>query len=199
MHREKPDSTASGHTILDYSGLLTDPSRLFPITIEDEERNETVTQQSHPEILPLSKVLEEIETLTELPKARIATELFDVSRTAYHDWTMGKRVSLDNERRIRGTLEVLQRASVQHGNPELIRGWLMTPVGSRAIAPIALLKTGKVDEARLLAISTLPKRETALPGWLLTVPINEWSERERKRKNLVMRESDAIAKAIDED
>ncbi len=44
-----------------------------------------------------------------------------------------------------------------------------------------------------------PLTAEALPEWLLSGPINEWSERDRKRRNFVMRESDAIARAIDDD
>lgn len=190
MRGREQVATVSSHTILDPLRLLDFPK---------EEELESVTQQPDPAVRPLSEVLEEIEALTGLPKARLAADLFDVSRTAYHDWGTGKRVSIENERRIRGTLDVLQRASARHGDPELIRGWLVTPVGSRAVAPIELLKTGKIDEARLFAISTLPERETALPEWLLAGPINNWSEREQKRRSFVVRESDAIARVTDDD
>ncbi len=180
--------TSSAHTILD-------PLRL-PVFLE--EAIEAVTQQADPDVRQLSKVLEDIEALTGLPKARIAEDVFGVSRTAYHDWSMGKRVSIENERRIRSTLDVLLRASMRHRSPDLIRGWLVTPVGSRAVAPMQLLKAGRIDEARLLAVSALPKRETALPEWLLTGSINEWSEREQKRRDFVVRDSDAIARAVDD-
>lgn len=182
-------ATASAHTILD--------TLRFPIFIE--EGVETDAQQADPGVRHLSEVLEEIEALTGLPKARIADDLFGVSRTAYHDWSVGKRVSIENERRIRSTLDVLRRASARHGSPEFVRGWLVTPVGSRAVAPMQLLRAGKIDEARLLALSALPKRETALPEWLLSGPINAWSEREQKRRDFVVRESDAVAKAAKDD
>lgn len=175
-------TTASTHTILDTLKL--------PVLIVAEA--EALVQQPNAGIQHLSEVLDEIEVLTGLRKARIAEDLFDVTRTAYHDWSIGKRVSIDNDRRIRGTLDVLQRASARHGDPELLRGWLVTPVGSRAVAPMDLLKFGSIDEARLLAQSALPMRETALPEWLLTGPINKWSEREQKRRDYVVRESDAI-------
>lgn len=181
--------TSSAHTILD-------PLRL-PVFFE--EAIEAVTQQADPGVRQLSEVLEDIEALTGLPKARIAEDVLDVSRTAYHDWSIGKRVSIENERRIRSTLDVLRRASMRYGSPELIRGWLATPVGSRAVAPMELLKAGRIDEARLLAVSALPKRNTALPEWLLSGPINEWSEHEQKRRDVVVRESDAIARAVDDD
>jgi hypothetical protein len=181
-------ATASTHTILD--------ALMVPVLIETEA--ESIAQQTDTEVQQLSETLEEIELLTGLPKARIAEDLFAVSRTAYHDWSMGKRVSIENERRIRGTLDVLQRACTRHRNPELLRGWLVTPVGSRAITPMDLLKAGKIDEARLLAVSVLPRRETPLPEWLLSGPIDNWSEREQKRRDFVVRESDAISSAVDD-
>jgi hypothetical protein len=182
-------TTASAHTILHPLNL--------PVLFE--EPAEVVAQQSDPGVRQIPEVLEEIEDLTGLPRVRIAEDLFDVSRTAYHDWSKGNRVSIENERRIRGTVDVLQRASVRHGTPELARGWLVTPVGAHAVSPMQLLKAGKIDEARLLAVSTLPKREKALPEWLLTGPSNEWSEREQKRRDAVVRESGAIARAVDDD
>lgn len=184
-------ATASPHIILESLSLIE-------LTL-DEELGPVVTQPLVPDVRPLSDVLEQIEALTGLPKTRLAEDVFAVSRRAYYDWAMGKGLSIENERRIRGTLDVLQRAHARHGSPELIRGWLVTPLGSRAVAPVELLKAGRIDEARLLAISTLPKREASLPDWLLTGPVDEWSQREQKRRDFVVRESDAIAQVMDDD
>lgn len=182
-------ATASAHTVI--SPLVV------PFLIVEEV--DAAVEQTGPEIPPISIVLDEIEVLTGLSKAHIASDLFNVSRTAYHDWSIGRRVSIENERRIRGTLEVLRRASAQYHSPDLTRGWLVTPLGSRAIAPIDMLKAGKVDETRLLALSATPSRQTALPEWLLTGSTDDWSERERKRRNFVVRESHAISTSVDED
>lgn len=177
-------ATASAHTVLD--------SFIVPLVILD-----SVEAGSPDEAVPVRPLFEEVAemaALTGLPKVRIANDLIGVSRQAYYDWLAGKRVSLEKERQIRGTLDVLRRASVHYANPELLRGWLVTPVGSRAIAPIDLLKAGKIDEARLLSVSSLPKRAVALPEWLLTAPVNDWSEREQKRRGSVLRERDAISR-----
>lgn len=181
-------STASSHTILDGWRL--------PIVLVEEV--ETLAQLADPGVPRLSKILEEIESLTGLHKVRIAEDLFGVTREAYHNWSTGGRASIENERRIRGTLDVLRRASARLGDPSLVRGWLATPVGSRALTPMSLLKD-RTDEARLLAMSALPKRGTALPDWLLTGPINEWSDRDQKRRDFVVRESAVIAKATNDD
>lgn len=181
--------TASAHTILDTLRL--------PVLIVDEM--EELIQEASPDIMQIPDILGEIEALTGLPKVHIAEDIFGVTRTAYHDWSIGKRLFIDNERRIRGTLDVLKRASMRHPEPELMRGWLVTPVGSRAVSPAELLRAGKIDEARLLAVSSVPVRETALPEWLLNGPVNKWSERDQQRRNFVVRESDAIASASDED
>ena len=180
--------TASAHTILDTFSL--------PFLIEEAE---AFDHPAEPDVRHLSEELGEIEEMTGLHKARIAEDLFGVSRMAYHHWSTGKRVSLENERRIRGTLDVLRRASVRHVSPGLLRGWLVTPVGSHAVAPIDLLKAGRFDEARLLAVSPLSKRETALPDWLLNGPLDQWSERDQKRRDFVVRESDAISRVGIED
>lgn len=182
-------ATASAHTVLS--------TLVLPVFIVEEV--DAAVEQTGPEVPPLSKVLEEIENLTGLSKAHIASDLFNVSRTAYHDWSIGRRVSIENERRIRGTLDVLRRASAQHHSPDITRGWLVTPLGSRAIAPMDMLKAGKVDEARLLALSATPSRQTALPEWLLTGSTDDWSERERKRRNFVVRESQGISTSGDKD
>jgi hypothetical protein len=57
-------------------------------------------------------------------------------------------------------------------------------MGSRALAPITLLKQGRIDEARLLAVSSLPERSKALPDWLLNAPIDPWSDQELRRHEL---------------
>jgi hypothetical protein len=181
-------ATASAHTILDALSL--------PIVIEEAEALDFPAES---DVRYLTEELEEIEVKTGLNKARIAEDLFGVSRMAYHHWSTGKRVSLENERRIRSTLNVLRHASIRHVGPELLRGWLVTPVGSRAVAPIDLLRAGRLDEARLLAVSPLSRRETALPDWLLSGPLDEWSEREQKRHDFVVRESDAISRVAIED
>ncbi len=180
--------TASAHTILDTLSLpfLIEEAEVLDFPVESDVRH-------------LTEELEEIEVMTGLNKTRIAEDLFGVSRMAYHHWSAGKRVSLENERRIRGTLNVLRHASVRHVSPELLRGWLVTPVGSHAVAPIDLLRAGKFDEARLLAVSALSKRETALPDWLLSGPLDEWGEREQKRRDFVVRESDATSRVAIED
>ena len=185
---QAPVVTASPHTIIDTMRL--------PVFVVNEHVSPLPRD---PEVQPLASVLEEIKALTGLSKTRIAKDLLGVSRTAYHHWSTGKRVSIENERRVRGALDVLQRAAARYGDPALLRGWLVTQVGSRSVAPVDLLKAGMIDEARLLAMSTLPTRETSLPEWLLAAPVDQWSEREQKRRDFVVRESSAISRAVDDD
>jgi hypothetical protein len=175
-------ATASTHTILH--------SLFVPILVQ--ENSAPSAQPVASSIPQVAEAMFEIAALTGLSKARIAENVFCVSRTAYYDWESGKQVSLENERRIRETLDVLRHAARRYGSPELVRGWLVTPTGSRAQSPLELLGAGKLNEARMLALSDLPERRTPLPEWLLNGQINEWAEREQKRRDLVVLESDSI-------
>lgn len=175
-------TTTSAHTIIR-------PLIVPTLTIEDREITRHPVQHADRSV---PAELHFIEVLTGLPKVRIAEDLLGVSRQAHYDWCSGKPVSIENETRIRGTLDVLRRASVRHPTPEYLRAWLTTPVGSHAVIPMHLLKAGLVDEARLIAMSSLPRRDQPLPDWLQSGEINAWSERDLKRRSVVMRESDSI-------
>lgn len=182
-------ATASAHTILDFWKL--------PIFIGENPYDDEDLYITQPGILSIPEVLRGIEELTVWSRTRIAEEIFDKSRTAYYDWLEGKSVALPNEQRIRGTRDVLQRASTRYGSPERLQGWLTTPVGSHAVSPLELLKAGEIDKARLLALSNLPQRETALPEWLLDAPLDSWSAGEQRRRRFVVRESDATERTLE--
>lgn len=110
-------------------------------------------------VAPIIQLLSEIEDLTGLPIARIAAEIFDVSRTAYYAWKSGQNISVENERRIRAAHDVLQRASRLNSAPELLRGWLSYPRGGSGTTPQLLLKLGQFDQARLYAVTSPASRD----------------------------------------
>ena len=138
----------------------------------------------------IADALREIERLTGLPRVRIAEDLLGVTRQAFYDWLGGVRPTTVNERRIRGIVDVLGRATQRLGGPDAVRNWLLTPAGSRAVAPIDLMRESRLDEARLHAVSHLPVRSAPLPDWLLNAPVDEWSAREQRRRDHVVRERD---------
>lgn len=175
-------TTTSVHTIV---GPL-----LVPDLRPDEF--EPLPQRIQDAGLSIPSTLVVIQALTGMAKTRIAEDLLGVTRQAYYDWVNGKAVSIVHEMTIRSTLDVLRRASDHYSSPVRLRAWLTTPVGSRAMIPMQLLRAGQFDEARVLAMSNLPIRTEALPEWLQSGEINAWSVRDLKRRSVVMRESDSI-------
>ncbi len=175
-------ATASAHTLLDSWRLVT----LVEVAEEVNSKPEST-------LLSVSEVLEEITDLTGLKKARIARSLFGVSRTAFSNWLKDMPISAEHEERVRSTFAVLQLASRRHPNQESLRGWLFTPVGSRAIPPLDLLKAGEMDEARMLALAMLPTRQAPYPDWLLSSPIDKWAEGDQELRDNITLESDATS------
>jgi hypothetical protein len=182
-------STASAHTMVPRIG--------FPIVIVPPvERVETVgdgagTVEAIPEIPQLRDAMTAIEAITGLPKYRVA-ELLGVSRVAYYDWRRGKNISIENLQRVLGTFDVLRRASSRFSDVRQVQGWLYTAVGSRAVTPAQLLGSGHVDEARMLAITSLPTRSRPVPDWLSNAPEDAWTARERRRKDRVVLASSEV-------
>jgi hypothetical protein len=180
-------STTSAHTLV--------PRFSFPLVdVEHAEGGKVATAAivedavETPEILQLRDAMDAIEAITGLPKVRIA-ELIGVSRVTYDNWRRGKNIAVDNFQRVLGTLDVLRRASARFRDTQQIQCWLYTAVGSRARTPAQLLGTGQVNQARMLAVTSLPARPRSVPDWLWNAPEDQWTARERRRKDRVVLES----------
>lgn len=168
-------STASAHTML--------TTVYFPAVI-DESLAVAADNTVETRATPVAQALNEIEALTRMPKARIAEDLLGVSTVAYHGWAAGRSLSGPNERRVFGVRDVLARAAVRHQTPERLRAWLVTPVGSRAVSPSSLLKADKIDEARLLAITTNRRRNEPIANWVLAAQPNADTVRSQRRRSV---------------
>jgi hypothetical protein len=160
-------ATASAHTILS--------SVFLPVTAEME------MALAAPFVPTIRQALGRIEALTELPKARIAEDLFGVSKVAYHGWSERQPPGVDNEGRIRNTLDVLERASKRYPSPELLRGWLQTPFGGEAVKPMDLLHDNRLNDARILAVSDVRPNVQRIPDWLRERSIGALGAAARRR------------------
>lgn len=118
--------------------------------------------------ISVPEALQEIELLSGLPKVQIAEKMLGVSRESLDNWANAKAISVGNESKVRGTLDVLQRAAKVRPSADQVRGWLLTPIGGKALRPLDLIAAGRLDEARLLAVTT------ASPGLAKPLP---WANR----------------------
>lgn len=142
-------------------------------------------------IFAIPAVLSHLGQITALPKTSLARLLGDVSRVSLNKWEKGSGIATRNEEYIREVHDVASRAFARFGDPNLVRGWLMTPQGVRAQKPIDLLAQGRVDEARFMVMSNLPSvAPLTLPQAFLTQPADEDTERVFRRHDFVMRSSD---------
>lgn len=173
-------SPSAGSALLEYSRRLIAAGGSQPIVdawrfvylVPSAAESSFVAQ---PETVSAVEALQEIVALTGLSKAAIADQLLDVSRMSINNWERGHTLSIANESNIRGMLDVLQRAAKRNHAPNQMRGWLYTPVGSRGVRPIDLLRSGKIDEARMLAVTTADPRLAPIPSWVNRPIPEEWT------------------------
>lgn len=161
------EATTSAHRMV--SDMMI-PCLVVPIPLPRVEDAWEVRERFEVSVRPISAALREIEELTGLNHSDVALRLLGVTRPTFYAWMADKAISLDNELRARDVLDVLQRVHQRLGSPELVRGWLTTPMGIRAEVPLDLIRTGRVDAARLLAVSSVPRRDKPLPAWILETP-----------------------------
>lgn len=181
-------SRSAGSALLEYSRRLITAGGSQPIVdawrfvylVPPAAESSFVLQ---PETLSAPRVLEEIFALTGMSKDGIADEVLAVSRMTINNWERGQALSAANDSNIRQVLDVLQRAAKRNHTPSQIRGWLYTPVGSRGVRPVDLLKSGKIDEARMLAVSTADPRLAPIPAWVNRPIPEEWKAGAEHRRD----------------
>jgi hypothetical protein len=117
-----------------------------------------------PDKEPHQEALDWVKESTGLSWGRIG-DLLGVSRQTVNDWKNGEHISEHNLRRLLATREVLERAQRRHPRPIDLTAWLETPQGSNARTPATLFQNGKIDEARLLAITRPSFRMRKTPEW----------------------------------
>lgn len=176
-------STASAHTMLT---TVYFPDIIVSANEVEASHNERSAAQS-----TFAEALSRIKQLTGWSNTAIATNLFDVSKVAYHAWATGTLPRVGNQRRITNTLDILERAAARFRTSDEFRSWLVTPVGSRANTPEQLIRECKFDEARLLAITTARPRTKALPSWMIEASIKGEGARSQRRRS-ISRDSVAV-------
>jgi hypothetical protein len=142
-----------------------------------------------------------LEDVAGLKKENIA-RLVGVERQTIYDWLEGSSIRDRNRQRILAVREVLERAMRQYPEPDHLAAWLDTPRGAEAKTPRHWLEANEIGKARLLAISTAPPRDTAVPEWTLHASPNPWTvnqQRRRERFELEDPEIDAVLLTDDED
>ncbi len=101
---------------------------------------------------PHLNAIQWIKTATGLSQERIG-RLIGVTRQTINRWEHGEPITDTNRQRLFAVHGVLQHAVLLHPSPAELVAWLDTPRGADGHTPAELLEMGKIDRARLFAIS----------------------------------------------
>jgi hypothetical protein len=115
-------------------------------------------------------VAKEILRITGNNISNLAPDMFDVTRPTFYHWLNGRPMDAENERRLRQSLDILERAAQRRGVGAALSAWLETPVGPESITPMELLRTKAFDRARSFASSSRTQRRRTASDHLTTLP-----------------------------
>lgn len=116
-------------------------------------------------VAPHVEAVQWIQEVTGLSHERVG-ELIGVTRQTLHRWERGEVIADGNRRRVFAVRDVLERALELNPSRERLVEWLDSPRGAEALTPFELLAAGKIDRARLLALSVPSPRLVRAPAWV---------------------------------
>jgi len=123
-----------------------------------------------------ASAIETIKARTELSDIAIG-ELVSVSRVTVSNWKDGGRITGNHLEKLLHIESIIEIAHQYRPSVDRMRGWLYTPVTSRAVRPYDLLRNGEFDEARMLATIDLPRVDVAIDKSWWDLPLSKASVR----------------------
>ncbi len=128
-----------------------------------------------------------LEEHADLSQGAIA-ELVGVSRQTVRNWLSGETIRDENRQRLLIVRDILERIQRRHNGSVALKTWLDTPRGPAARTPRQLLMANEIGKVRALSLSTAPPRSRSAPAWLLEAPPDPWTDRQRRRRERMVRD-----------
>jgi len=176
--------------------VVSKMSTLPELALEDETSNETafldIERETHVGAL---RWLEEHACLSQ---GAIA-DLVGVSRQTVQNWLKGESIRDENRQRLLAVREILERVQRRHDDEDALKTWLDTPSGVDGRTPRQLLLNNEIRKARALSVSTAPPQARTTPTWLRESPPDQWTLRQRRRRDHIVPEQAELEFESDED
>lgn len=137
-----------------------------------------------PSTLAGSRLVTQMVTVSGLGKGKVANDLLGVERQTLYHWERGiTDINSENLKKVTQICEVLDLAKESLSDTNVsVREWLYTPRGIDGVTPQGLILQGDFTKARLLAIASLPRKRTEIPGWLRSATGYDVNKREAERR-----------------